>query len=72
MKEVPVVDIKITEIKKRYEQGYHLLEELRKEANAPVVKAKIFNKEAIVIYGKEAAKFFMIQGISNEKEQCLN
>lgn len=58
MKEVPVVDIKITEIKKRYEQGYHLLEELRKEANAPVVKAKIFNKEAIVIYGKEAAQIF--------------
>lgn len=58
MKEVPLIDVKITEIKKRYQQGYHMLEELRKEANSPVVKAKIFNKEAIVIYGKDAAKIF--------------
>ncbi|MBF8808549.1 MAG: cytochrome P450 [Enterococcus lacertideformus] len=58
MKEVPLIDIKVTEIKKRYQQGYYMLEELRKEANSPVVKAKIFNKEAIVIYGKDAAKIF--------------
>lgn len=58
MNEVPLIDIKMTEIKKRYQQGYHMLGELRKEVNAPVVKAKIFNKEAIVIYGKEAAKVF--------------
>lgn len=35
-----------------------MLEELRHEADAPVVKAKIFNKEAIVIYGSSAAKIF--------------
>lgn len=44
-----------------------MLEELRHEADAPVVKAKIFNKEAITIYGSSAAKYFMIQGISNER-----
>ena len=51
MKEVPVVDIKITDLKKLYQKGYNMLEELRHEADAPVVKAKIFNKEAITIYG---------------------
>lgn len=35
-----------------------MLEELRHEADAPVVKAKIFNKEAITIYGSSAAKVF--------------
>jgi fatty-acid peroxygenase len=35
-----------------------LLSELRKEANAPVVKARLLNKEVIAIYGKEAAKKF--------------
>lgn len=49
MKEVPVVDIKITDLKKLYQKGYNMLEELRHEADAPVVKAKIFNKEAITI-----------------------
>ena len=33
-----------------------MLEELRHEADAPVVKTKIFNKEAITIYGSSAAK----------------
>ncbi|MDK4369832.1 cytochrome P450 [Enterococcus faecium] len=58
MKEVPVVDIKITDLKKLYQKGYNMLEELRHEADAPVVKAKIFNKEAITIYGLSAAKVF--------------
>lgn len=58
MKEVPVVDIKITDLKKLYQKGYNMLEELRHEADAPVVKAKIFNKEAITIYGSSAAKVF--------------
>ncbi len=58
MKEVPLVEVKMTEIKKRYRQGYRMLEELRKEAKAPVVKAKLVNKEAIVIYGEKAAKQF--------------
>lgn len=58
MKEVPLIEVKMTEIKKRYRQGYRMLEELRKEADAPVVKAKLFNKEAIVIYGEKAAKQF--------------
>lgn len=46
MKEVPVVDIKITDLKKLYQKGYNMLEELRHEADAPVVKAKIFNKRS--------------------------
>ncbi len=58
MKEVPVVDVKITDLKRLYQKGYNMLEELRHEADAPVVKAKIFNKEAIVIYGSSAAKIF--------------
>ena len=43
---------------KLYQKGYNMLEELRHEADAPVVKAKIFNKEAITIYGSSAAKVF--------------
>ncbi|MGM9902743.1 MAG: cytochrome P450 [Enterococcus sp.] len=58
MKEVPVVDVKMTEVKKYYDKGYKMLQELREEANAPVVKAKIFNKEAVIIYGENAAKIF--------------
>ena len=42
----------------RLDEGYLLLSELRKEANAPVVKARLLNKEVIAIYGKEAAKKF--------------
>lgn len=72
MKEVPVVDVKITDLKRLYQKGYNMLEELRHEADAPVVKAKIFNKEAIVIYGSSAAKYFMTQEISNEKVLCQN
>ena len=54
MKEVPVVDIKITDLKKLYQKGYNMLEELRHEADAPVVKAKIFNKEAITIISSKS------------------
>ncbi len=72
MKEVPVVDIKITDLKKLYQKGYNMLEELRHEADAPVVKAKIFNKEAITITDHQQQKYFMIQGISNEKVLCQN
>ena len=56
---------------KYYNEGYKMLGKLREEAQSPVVKAKIFNKEAVIIYGEEAAKRFMIQEISNEKVQCL-
>jgi len=58
MQEIPVVDIKMTEIKKYYKEGYKMLGKLREEAQSPVVKAKIFNKEAVIIYGEEAAKHF--------------
>ncbi|MDA9463004.1 Cytochrome P450 [Enterococcus mundtii 3F] len=58
MQEIPVVDIKMTEIKKYYNEGYKMLGKLREEAQSPVVKAKIFNKEAVIIYGEEAAKRF--------------
>ncbi|MGX7174238.1 cytochrome P450 [Enterococcus ratti] len=58
MKEVPVVNVKMTELKELYQQGYHMLQFLRNKADAPVVKAKLFNKEAIVVYGSDAAKIF--------------
>ena len=70
MKEVPVVDIKITDLKKLYQKGYNMLEELRHEADAPVVKAKIFKLSRSTDHQQQ--KYFMIQGISNEKVLCQN
>ncbi|MBO0450922.1 cytochrome P450 [Candidatus Enterococcus murrayae] len=58
MKEVPEIKIKLTHVPERLEEGYLLLSELRKEADAPVVKAHLLNKEVIAVYGKEAAKKF--------------
>ncbi|MGK0552069.1 cytochrome P450 [Enterococcus faecalis] len=58
MKEVPETKLKLTEIKEMLAAGYTLLGNLREEVQAPVVKAKFFNKELIAIYGKEAAKTF--------------
>lgn len=58
MEKVPEIKIKLTDVTERLDEGYLLLSELRKEANAPVVKARLFNKEVIAIYGKEAAKKF--------------
>lgn len=58
MKEIPVVDIKITDLGRLYQKGYNILEESRHEAGAPAVKAKIFSEEAIMIYGSSAAKVF--------------
>lgn len=58
MEKVPEIKIKLTDVTDRLDEGYLLLSELRKEANAPVVKARLLNKEVIAIYGKEAAKKF--------------
>lgn len=58
MEKVPEIKIKLTDVTERLDEGYLLLSELRKEAKAPVVKARLLNKEVIAIYGKEAAKKF--------------
>ena len=58
MEKVREIKIKLTDVTERLDEGYLLLSELRKEANAPVVKARLLNKEVIAIYGKEAAKKF--------------
>ncbi|MDT2403766.1 cytochrome P450 [Enterococcus avium] len=58
MEKVPEIKIKLTDVTERLDEGHLLLSELRKEANAPVVKARLLNKEVIAIYGKEAAKKF--------------
>lgn len=72
MKEVPVVDIKITDLKKLYQKGYNMLEELRHEADAPVVKARFSIKKLSRSTDHQQQKYFMIQGISNEKVLCQN
>ncbi|WP_326932059.1 cytochrome P450 [Enterococcus avium] len=58
MEKVPEIKIKLTDVTERLDEGYLLVSELRKEANASVVKARLLNKEVIAIYGKEAAKKF--------------
>ena len=58
MEKVPEIKIKLTDVTERLDEGYLLLTELRKEADAPVVKARLLNKEVIAVYGKEAAKKF--------------
>ncbi len=58
MEKVPEIKIKLTDVTERLDEGYLLLSELRKDVNAPVVKARLLNKEVIAIYGKEAAKKF--------------
>lgn len=58
MEKVPEIKIKLTDVTERLDEGYLLLSELRKEADAPVVKARLLNKEVIAVYGEEAAKKF--------------
>ena len=58
MEKVPEIKIKLTDVSERLDEGYLLLTELRKEADAPVVKARLLKKEVIAIYGNEAAKKF--------------
>lgn len=58
MEKVPEIKIKLTDVSQRLDEGYLLLSELRKEADAPVVKARLLNKEVIAVYGKEAARAF--------------
>ena len=58
MAELPEVKVKLKELK----PSYTLLSEIREEANAAVVKAEVFTKELIVIYGKEAAQKFYAPG----------
>lgn len=58
MKQVPETKIKLTEVKDIFEEGYNLLDSLREDVNAPVVKAKFLTEEIITIYGEEAARKF--------------
>ena len=58
MEKVPEIKIKLTDVTERLDEGYLLLSELRKEANASVVTARLLNKVVIAMYGKEAAKKF--------------
>ncbi|WP_038023213.1 cytochrome P450, partial [Tetragenococcus muriaticus] len=58
LQEIPETKVKLTELKDLYNSGYEVLSELRKEVNAPVVKASLLNQEIIAIYGQEAAKKF--------------
>lgn len=55
---MPEIKIKLTDVTDRLDEGYLLLTELRKEAQAPVVKARLLNKEVISVYGQAAAKKF--------------
>lgn len=54
MAEIPTTKIKLKELK----PSYTLLQKMRDEVDAPVVKGEAFTKEIIAIYGKEAAKKF--------------
>lgn len=58
MEKVPEIKIKLTDVTERLDEGYLLFSTLREEANAPVVKARLLNKEVIAVYGQEAAKKF--------------
>lgn len=58
MEKVPEIKIKLTDVTERLDEGYLLLSKLREEADAPVVKAHLLNKEVIAVYGEEAAKKF--------------
>ncbi len=58
MEKVPEIKIKLTDVTERLDEGYLLLSKLREEADAPVVKARLLNKEVIAVYGEEAAKKF--------------
>ncbi|MDN6853096.1 MAG: cytochrome P450, partial [Tetragenococcus koreensis] len=57
-KEVPETKVKLREVKDLYNAGYEVLSELRKEVDAPVVKASLLNQEIIAVYGQNAAKKF--------------
>jgi len=54
MAEIPSVKIKVKDLK----PSYTLLQEMRDEVDAPVVKGEAFTKEIVAIYGKEAAEIF--------------
>lgn len=58
MKKVPETKVKLTDVKELMDEGYHLLGQLRKDVDAPVVKGKFLTKEIIAIYGQEAAEKF--------------
>ena len=50
--------VPLTDVTERLDEGYLLFSTLREEANAPVVKARLLNKEVIAVYGQEAAEKF--------------
>ncbi|PID04649.1 MULTISPECIES: cytochrome P450 [unclassified Sporosarcina] len=58
MKQVPETKVKLTDVKELMNKGYNLLQELREEVDAPVVKAEFLTKEVTAIYGEEAARKF--------------
>lgn len=58
MKPVPETKVKLTDVKDLMNKGYNLLQELREEVDAPVVKAQFLTKEITAIYGEEAARKF--------------
>src|SRR5690625_7362382 len=58
MKQVPKTKIKISDVKDVFNEGYNLLSELRKDVDAPVVKAEFLTEEVTAIYGEEAARKF--------------
>src|SRR5690625_5928040 len=58
MKQVTKTKIKISDVKDVFNEGYNLLSELRKDVDAPVVKAEFLTEEVTAIYGEEAARKF--------------
>lgn len=57
-KKIPETKVKLSDLKDLYDAGYEVLEELRSEVDAPVVKASLLNQEIIAIHGPDAAKKF--------------
>src|SRR5690625_6760146 len=58
MKQVSKRKIKISDVKDVFNEGYNLLSELRKDVDAPVVKAEFLTEEVTAIYGEEGARKF--------------
>ncbi|MHC0552155.1 hypothetical protein [Salinicoccus sp. CNSTN-B1] len=70
MKQVPETKIKLTEVKEMMDKGYGLLEELRQDAGAPVVKAELLNEEMIITYGKKRHANSTTRKTSKGAAQC--
>lgn len=66
MKEVPVVDIKITDLK-IVSKGYNMLEELRHEADAPSSKQRFSIKKLSRSTDHQQQKYFMIKEFQTKR-----